>query len=76
MVVMGLNVGAQAVEPASYVVSRIIFLGVPMLMGADAGEEDPAQFKGVTVSHANNPDGYSFEITEYEYNLNPGAYVK
>lgn len=64
---MGLGV-AQA-EPFSTAYAFVVAVNMTANSEADAD-----LFKTVQVSHVNNPKGYSFEITKYEYKQNPSAY--
>jgi len=69
LMTIGFNIQAEPVSTAYAFV-------VAVNMIANSKIDDADLFKTVIVSHADNPNGYSFEITQYEYKQNPSAFVK
>jgi len=73
---LGLIGSAQAVVigPA---VAWAVTGGAVFLAGHNTANQayDARHFKGVLVSNNDGTEGYQFEITQYELDKNPSAYV-
>ncbi len=70
VLVLMFSMSAAQATPAVIFVAGMLTGG---LISSDINHED--KFKTVTAAHASNPNGYTFDLTKFEYDRNPSAYV-
>jgi len=72
---LGLINAASAFEPLTVFAAYTIMGGSLVYSGSQIGKPvDSRLFKTVTAHHTGN-NGYSFDITQFEYDSNPGKFV-
>ena len=59
----------------AFPVIGLAFIAATVANDAERGETSATLQQTVTAAHASNPDGYTFDLTVYEYNQNKTAYV-